>query len=1064
MTDLVSLPSTDNYKSQQSPWDYSKMQRQDSVMIDAYKGEPNSDRMNIGLYGMQWSEDGKTLYVVDGWNPYVWNFPVQEPFNLHTVRRDLAIFENINAITGATWHWGIQISPDGTKLYTMNPTNDSMYELEMTVPWDITTLIASDSFSVAVQNTAPGNPYFKPDGTAFFVPGNNVTDGVYQYSMSTPWDLTTAAYDSKVKDVGTETTSCVEVQFKPDGLKMYVGTWDEIFQYTLSVAWDVSTATYDRRSCKAPRESSMESFIFSNDGFTLWYHEDSYITTNWITLETAWDVSSWINTIPDTAGYETDVKACAMSQDGTMLAIAGDQSNTVSQFPLSTPFDLSTAIKAFYPNEDAQQQSFVISPDGTKMFTLEIVTEIVREYRLNVPHKITSAVPTGETLSVSAQATTMAKMVAKPDGTKFYVQSYTGHIYQYDLTGAWDLSTASYASKVYDTTAPFTPTGLTIDPDGETYFVFDTDGPPYRIFQYTMGTAWDISTSSYDSKSFTVPAAFYGIYSIEATPDGSRILCLTRWDESVVEIILGTAWDLATAKWSGIAVRLPIYPLDMKFNSDGTKMYFFADANPNPNILYEFHLGTAYRIATMNPAVPCERGIGVEGSVRDISFKPDGSSLYIIGQASDSIHQMQCAFPFDWQQSVPTIFSEEISVCDTMAFGDSGKMLYVATSDAGVEGIWAFYLRVPYDPLSGACTGQFFECSAQSTLPSGLFFNSAGTKMFVQEYTNSIIYQYTLSTAWDVTTASYDSVSFDPTQVTNAWGLTFRPDGTKFYVCDTVSGLIYQYSCSAFDISDASYDSKSYTISETSNPFSVVFNSAGTKMLIHTGNGASDAIYGYTLSTPWDVSTASYDSESFTLTVESSQTLSILINPTGTLISVLDDGSDTVWSLPLETAWDLTTARVYESSFLLSGQDPAPRGVYWKPDGLKFYIVGSAHKVIYQYSCTRAWDVTSASYESKSFDLSPGVFAGDLYFVWMNDDGTKLYVGVDGQGMVWQYDLSVAYDVSTASWEGVIFDFANPWWFTGGISVLPGGETIFFANSGLSGVIKASNHFPIKNV
>ena len=163
MVDLVSLPSTDNYKSQESPpGDYSKMQRLDSCMIDAAHGQPN-EWMNIGLYGMQWSEDGKHLYAVDGWNPYVWDFPVQEPFNLHTVRRDLAIFENINAITGATWHWGIQISPDGTKLYTMNPQFDSMYELEMTVPWDITTLIASDSFPVAVQNTGPGNPYFKPD-------------------------------------------------------------------------------------------------------------------------------------------------------------------------------------------------------------------------------------------------------------------------------------------------------------------------------------------------------------------------------------------------------------------------------------------------------------------------------------------------------------------------------------------------------------------------------------------------------------------------------------------------------------------------------------------------------------------------------------------------------------------------------------------------------------------------------------------------------------------------------------------------------------------------------------
>ena len=76
---------------------------------------------------------------------------------------------------------------------------------------------------------------FKPDGTKMYMVGNT-TDRVYQYTLSTPWNLATATYDTVSFLLSGQDTAPVGLAFKPDGTKMYVlgNTNDRVYQYTLT--------------------------------------------------------------------------------------------------------------------------------------------------------------------------------------------------------------------------------------------------------------------------------------------------------------------------------------------------------------------------------------------------------------------------------------------------------------------------------------------------------------------------------------------------------------------------------------------------------------------------------------------------------------------------------------------------------------------------------------------------------------------------------------------------------------------------------------------------------------
>ena len=193
-----------------------------------------------------------------------------------------------------------------------------------------------------------------------------------------------------------------------------------------------------------------------------------------------------------------------------------------------------------------------------------------------------------------------------------------------------------------------------------------------------------------------------------------------------------------------------------------------------------------------------------------------------------------------------------------------------------------------YDLDVASFNAQSAQTSLQGGDMQGLVFKTDGTSMFVSNRTNDSVHQYTLSTAWDVSTASYASKSFSvAAQTGTGQDVTLSTDGTSMYIVENTSDNVYQYTLSTpWDVSTASYASKSFSVGSQSNwPRDVMFLADGASMFVI--DDVNDTIYQYTLSTPWDVSTASYASKSFNPSSTSASSLSMSFNNDGTLLYVL---------------------------------------------------------------------------------------------------------------------------------------------------------------------------------
>ena len=151
--------------------------------------------------------------------------------------------------------------------------------------------------------------------------------------------------------------------------------------------------------------------------------------------------------------------------------------------------------------------------------------------------------------------------------------------------------------------------------------------------------------------------------------------------------------------------------------------------------------------------------------------------------------------------------------------------------------------------------GERFSFSDQEAMPGSLAFNDDGTKMYVMGLSGADINEYTLGTAYDVSTAAYsgDSERFDVSgEETEPLSLAFNNDGTKMFVMGTSGNDINEYALgTGFDVSTAAYAgaSEDFSVnSQESSPFSMAFNDDGTKMYVIGWSG--DDVNEYALNEP----------------------------------------------------------------------------------------------------------------------------------------------------------------------------------------------------------------------
>lgn len=450
---------------------------------------------------------------------------------------------------------------------------------------------------------------------------------------------------------------------------------------------------------------------------------------------------------------------------------------------------------------------------------------------------------------------------------------------------------------------------------------------------------------------------------------------------------------------------------------DGTKLYMIGSSS---DLVREYDLSTAFDLGTASLKNVLSV-VGEETAPNDLYISPDGTRLYIIGNAGVEVNQYTLSSAWDIS-SATHVQAFSVSTYETVPQGlyfkpDGTKMYTCGTTGDTID---EYDLSTAWD-ISSAVYLQEISVSAQNTAPLGVFFSGDGVHMYMIGQSGAEVNQYLLGTPWDVSTASFVRVqSFSSLgaywNYTSLYGGWLDSTGTRLFVNgqQTVNSFTLG---TAWDVSTATWDAPTsdlfgyYTQEATSTGMD--FKPDGTKLYI-TGS-AGDDVNEYTLATAWDVSTASYV-QNFSVSTQESSPQGVRFSPDGLNMYTIGQGANTVNQYSLSAAWDISSAS-FVQGFSVGSEETSPTGLFFKPDGTKMYVVGTAGDDVNEYAVGTAWDISTATFTTNAIVINETIPNG----IFFTSDGVYMYiVGQSLNRRVRKFILSTPWDITTAGFAGRI--------------------------------------------
>ena len=472
-----------------------------------------------------------------------------------------------------------------------------------------------------------------------------------------------------------------------------------------------------------------------------------------------------------------NLSTVGMSKDGRHLYLGSAYTRNVYYYKLHTPFDINdrTYVGAKYNVDWHGIHSFEVDENG-EYFYITDYNDRLHTYQMLDPYNITGTIREAGRSGVDLHSTgapyddNPTGVAMKPDGTKIYTIGYRNdRVAEFNLSTPFDVSTASLNGNFDVGNEIYTPFGLYFKPDGTAFWVMDRGRTPKTMYKYSLSTAWDVTTASYDTDWGISPDSntTYSYYCFMFNNDGTKFH-LAGDNGRIYRYDVGTAWDLTSTLTNGgfmswyIDYQDDIY--GMAFNSDGTQLIALSSASTDLLVVKE--LSTPYDTTTATTATGTE-GYAVMNEDMNRIYYPRGLAVggtnatsHVImiqddnGSRNVTMYNLQTPNKLD-SIRLPSTYVDRLQGGNDLPtqskFRYDGKVIYVF--DESDEQIYQYNLKYPF-VLNHICMssgGVSVQLDDSSQDYNGMAWSNDGRFVFLASNGYDRIYTFELVTPWDIT-------------------------------------------------------------------------------------------------------------------------------------------------------------------------------------------------------------------------------------------------------------------------------------------------------------------------
>ena len=1167
-----------------------------SFLVDNKDTDPESVTFNT---------NGTKMFVVGFQSAKVFEYTLDAPFDVSNP----TFVRHFSVASQDTHPTGMAFNTNGTKMFVAGNINNAIYEYTLTTPFDLSTAsYANSSVSVASQGTSPHDVAFNTDGTKMFVVGNQ-HDSIYEYTLTTPFSLDTASYANSSFSVGTQDTGPEGVAFNPDGTKMFVAgaQHDNIYEYTLTTPFDLSNVSHTGTLSVGSQDTSLRGVAFNPAGTKMFVVGAGSARVHEYALSTPVDLSKLfinesgsvngtgmaltgarITTVGNSTSIEIkltapqlqsvitlatpelDILAAAVSDvSGNEILASYDNiiavTNSVAAVPppLAAPTGLSVAVQgttatitwtapaipanSFY---DINSVSYIVNvtdtaagttvpytvPAGTT--TTHTATNLIPGKSYEVTVKATALLSDSAVLS-SQPTAAVSFAVSEPPSldapTNLLVNVINGTAAEItwtaptvdDTNDFYTINDVTYQVNILDSLNAFTASSRSITATSYTATNL-TPGESYNVFvsaDAAVGSSYIVQSVGV-SAPFDMPAAAVVVDSGGAgtppSPDHPQVqnLEIEKTGDQKVTLTWEAPANSGNKEFLHYSVSYKCYATGDDYTKISTGFTFVSIDNLDINGLCEFNVTPIYSDASGKNSQ-----IISTTPLKDIliAVTPDDIRLTAAMDGSDAIKVSWLpissdVFAYDLAWNDPSEGSSQFVPFGTKHFVDGDRstshiikdvkpgytytialtLLYYGT-DADSELVPRVIIieytvpdlavAVPPPPLDAptnlAVAVQGTEATITWTapvIPANSFYTIDDISYTVEVYNPGIYDRIsehdgrTTGTSYTITgltsgesyrivvyavvtvanhglLESFAHVLFDmpavlPVPVVPVVPVPPSADSTpptfESATLDEETGVLAItfdeiIANEGFDLSTAAHTDRSFSVgTQETSPTGMAFSTDGTKMFV--AGAQHDRVYEYTLSVPFDVSTLSFVDDPFSVSAQDATPADVAFNTNGTKMFVVGNAGGEIHEYTLDTPFDVSSSVFAEDSFPVSDRDASPTGMAFSTNGTKMFVIGAQYDRVYEYTLSVPFDVSSSVFADVSFPVSDqDTTPADVAF---NTDGTKMFVVGNAGDAIHEYALSAPFDISApthADTFSVSLQDANPT----GVAFNPAGTKMF---------------------
>ena len=885
------------------------------------------------------------------------------------------------------------------------------------------------------------------DGTRFYYGQTSGATVPLQVELSTGWDLSSFVSET----TGDNQLQNISSYFLFNGagttLYMFETTGQNIKVFSLSTAWDITAVTpgTDITSISGEGFGGVTGTGFSHDGSVL-YIKDSQLIFTAVDVTTPFDLTTinWSSKTSN-ANYGTDILPSATRNStpgGTYFCVASTATTTRIVTPttgLTSAISNSGPSAADVVNLNLEVPSNVYNPPTSTLgtnnfgnpwygnlwsnFSAQFNTDgsnlvIGRHYNTSSEYFqfYNESLSTNYDISSSGYTTSFTSMTGSGVTNNTRARSFR---FTEDGTKSVFIGGPVF-NYVFSYSTPFDPSSKTASD------FFQTDGGPttsdlrFSPFYYASGAMFN---DTEDELTFAVsdPGMRTNLsdFSYSLSP-------------GLYTVPLGTPGDIFTADTSGIGMvgtnvfdnkTAAFQNHGLEFNSTGSAYATFTDSYG-----YTFDVGLNY-------------GVGSTLRSQFSGYLPVfGSETQLVGSSVRS-----------------------------SSFNDDGTVAYFL--DVDKKCIQSFDLTTPYDlsdidnnlPQGGLPDNMWWRNDGGNSDINSFTMNPSGTKIY--RLRGSLVEEYSLSTAWDLSTSSATK-SATLTVATQSIGapygdIAWGDSGNYFYrVTRAFVGAVFErYAASTpYDLGscgstpDKSFTFGLFTLGSNTTQNKMFFKPDGTSVYMYalSFNSNAEYIFQWDMSTAWDPTTIAS-----TTTPDASVLLGLVNDDYAAGIYFKSDGSElfvaqqTRWyKFNLGTNWDLSTVdqnsanvETYSTYALPINSSKGINGLFISPDETKLFI-GTTEDLLIKTDFSSALDFKTLSHDGGPYcwyygdpqnvgGVATWIGTSNNEFRW-KPDGTSIYIfcmsstslnpatyiATSSDPVISQFNLSTAWDLTTATYAG----------------------------------------------